>query len=113
MLLCSGKIYYDLLEKRGGEPPPDVALVRMEQLYPFPARAASAALEPLPRRHAELCWVQEEPGNMGAGPFLMARFRDGVFDRFPLQISRGRLGQPGHRLGQRHQPRGAIAALAA
>ena len=68
VLLCSGKIYYDLLagiEKAGRK---DIAIVRLEQLYPLP----DAKLRDLYAKyaHAELCWVQEEPKNMGAYTFL-------------------------------------------
>jgi 2-oxoglutarate dehydrogenase E1 component len=69
LILCSGRIYYDLLEARQAQAAPDVALVRVEQLYPFPR----PELEMLLARYAEvetLCWVQEEPRNMGAWSFV-------------------------------------------
>ncbi|MSR83085.1 MAG: 2-oxoglutarate dehydrogenase E1 component [Candidatus Latescibacteria bacterium] len=71
LILCSGRIYYDLLEARQarGDDGDDVALVRVEQLYPFPR----AELEWVLARYAEvetLCWVQEEPRNMGAWSFV-------------------------------------------
>jgi 2-oxoglutarate decarboxylase len=65
ILLCSGKIYYDLAEHRRAE----VALVRVERLYPLPAPEIAAALAAYPA-DAELDWVQEEPANMGAWPYV-------------------------------------------
>ncbi len=62
--LCSGKIYYDLLEKQQADQRKDVAIVRIEQIYPMP----ETQLEVLMKKYAnaEYCWVQEEPKNMGA-----------------------------------------------
>ncbi|HXP20549.1 MAG TPA: multifunctional oxoglutarate decarboxylase/oxoglutarate dehydrogenase thiamine pyrophosphate-binding subunit/dihydrolipoyllysine-residue succinyltransferase subunit, partial [Streptosporangiaceae bacterium] len=69
VLLCSGKIYYDLAEKRRAQQRADVALIRLERLYPLPTQEIAAALADYP--HAEdLCWVQEEPANMGGWPFI-------------------------------------------
>ncbi|MBP6456956.1 MAG: 2-oxoglutarate dehydrogenase E1 component, partial [Chitinophagaceae bacterium] len=68
VLLCSGKIYFDLLEKQQSENREDVAIVRMEQLYPLPIEQ----LEKLKTKYgmAQWVWVQEEPYNMGAVSFL-------------------------------------------
>ncbi len=65
VVFCSGKVYFDLLEARRAKGSADVALVRIEQLYPFPAAeyAASLAKYPLAR---EIVWCQEEPQNQGA-----------------------------------------------
>ena len=71
VVLCTGKVYYDLLEARRAQGIEDVALVRMEQLYPFPARSLALALAPY--RAAEVVWCQEEPENMGAWTFLDRR----------------------------------------
>jgi 2-oxoglutarate dehydrogenase E1 component len=65
VLLCSGKIYYELVEKR----PEHVALIRLEQLYPFPNALVQDALLRYPLT-AEIFWVQEEPRNMGAWRFV-------------------------------------------
>lgn len=71
VVLCSGKVYYDLEERRDEQGRDDVALVRLEQLYPFPRRAL---LEALARRPgSELVWAQEEPRNMGPWTFVMQR----------------------------------------
>ena len=64
MLVCSGKVYYDLLKKQQEEKREDVAIVRLEQLYPFPKTQFDALRKKYAK--AELIWVQEEPANMGA-----------------------------------------------
>jgi len=64
-ILCSGKIYYDLLDKRDAEERKDLAIVRLEQLYPFPEDALSEVLAQYPSLN-EVTWVQEEPLNQGA-----------------------------------------------
>jgi len=69
MLLCSGKIYYDLAEKRRAGQRDDVAVVRVERLYPLPVPEIAAALATYPDA-SELVWVQEEPVNMGAWPYM-------------------------------------------
>lgn len=74
VVLCSGKIYYDLLAHREQEATNQVALVRVEELYPFPADELRAVLE----RHADATqwiWTQEEPANMGAWQYIEPRLR--------------------------------------
>ena len=68
VVLCSGKVYYDLLEARDTQGRDDVYLLRVEQLYPFPARALIHELGRF--KFAEIVWCQEEPKNMGAWPFM-------------------------------------------
>ncbi len=68
VVLCSGKVYYDLAAYRKEHGITDVALVRVEMLYPFPAEAINQTLERY--GDAELVWVQEEPANMGAWRFM-------------------------------------------
>lgn len=63
VLLCSGKIYYDLLEKQESDNREDIAIVRLEQLYPLPEKELSNVFNLY--KNAEFCWVQEEPKNMG------------------------------------------------
>ncbi|MCT7359884.1 2-oxoglutarate dehydrogenase E1 component [Thalassolituus pacificus] len=65
VLLCSGKVYYDLLERRRAEEINDVAIVRIEQLYPFPAKQLAKVLSKYSNVE-EVIWTQEEPMNMGA-----------------------------------------------
>ncbi|WP_224996780.1 2-oxoglutarate dehydrogenase E1 component [Cesiribacter sp. SM1] len=70
VLLCTGKIYYDLLERQEEEKRTDVAIIRVEQLYPFPEKAIEAELASN-YPNAEVYWVQEEPANMGAWNFIL------------------------------------------
>ena len=68
VVMCSGKVYYDLYEEREARGVDDVYLLRVEQLYPFPAKAM---LDELSRfKEAEMVWCQEEPKNMGAWTFI-------------------------------------------
>lgn len=75
VLLCSGKIYYDLLDKRTKEGrDKDVAIVRLEQIFPLPVDQ----LEALKKKYAkatEIFWVQEENSNMGAWPYILRKMR--------------------------------------
>ncbi|SHF75121.1 2-oxoglutarate dehydrogenase E1 component [Jatrophihabitans endophyticus] len=68
VLLCAGKIYYDLVAEREKSGRDDVAIVRVEQLYPLPAAEIRAQLATY--RDAEVVWVQEEPANQGGWPFM-------------------------------------------
>ena len=83
VLLCSGKIYYELAKEREELGRHDVAIVRIEQLYPLPLEPLQAALAPY-RDGTPVFWVQEEPENMGAWRFLLARFGGELFDRLPF-----------------------------
>lgn len=76
VLLCSGKIYYDLVHERNHGDHQDVALVRIEQLYPFPDKSLSQLLKNYPK--AEIVWIQEEPENMGAWYYLFRFFRNKI-----------------------------------
>jgi 2-oxoglutarate dehydrogenase E1 component len=68
VVMCSGKVYYDLLEERDARGIDDVYLLRFEQFYPFPAISAVKELERFPQ--AEMIWCQEEPKNQGAWTFM-------------------------------------------
>ena len=72
VLLCSGKIYYDLAAARQEKGVNNIAIIRLEQLYPFPARDLSGFLAKY-RDTAEVMWVQEEPRNMGPWRFIRER----------------------------------------
>jgi len=74
VLFCTGKIYYELLEKQQADKRTDVALVRIEQLYPTPVKEMEA-LKAKYSAAKEFIWVQEEPENMGAWPYLCRKFR--------------------------------------
>jgi len=71
VVLCTGKVYYDLLAERRDKGVSDVAIVRVEQLYPFPVRNLARVLAPY--KNAEVVWCQEEPENNGAWSFLDRR----------------------------------------
>ncbi|WXA88271.1 2-oxoglutarate dehydrogenase E1 component [Pendulispora rubella] len=84
VLLCTGKVYYDLVKTRRDLKRDDVAIVRLEQLYPLNV-TLKEALAPYPDG-TPLVWVQEEPRNMGAWYFLNARLREFITDRLPLSL---------------------------
>lgn len=65
VVLCSGRVYYDLLQKRRDDAQKDVVLIRIEQLYPFPEAQLKAALTPY-KHVKDIVWCQEEPQNQGA-----------------------------------------------
>ena len=68
VVICSGKVYYDLLAARNEAGADDVYLLRLEQFYPFPAQSLTKELERF--RHAEIVWCQEEPKNQGGWSFV-------------------------------------------
>ena len=68
VVMCSGKVYYDLLEERDARGIDDIYLLRFEQFYPFPAQSAVKELERF--KQAEMVWCQEEPKNQGAWTFI-------------------------------------------
>ncbi|MEP3674318.1 2-oxoglutarate dehydrogenase E1 component [Sulfitobacter sp.] len=68
VVMCSGKVYYDLLEERDARGINDVYILRFEQFYPFPAQSAVKELERF--KDAEMVWCQEEPKNQGAWSFI-------------------------------------------
>jgi 2-oxoglutarate dehydrogenase E1 component len=74
VLLCSGKIYYDLLDRQQKEKRSDVAIVRLEQIYPMPYDQLNAIRDKYVNA-TEWIWVQEEPRNMGAWPYLVRKLR--------------------------------------
>ncbi|MCB0700052.1 MAG: 2-oxoglutarate dehydrogenase E1 component [Chitinophagales bacterium] len=80
VLLCSGKVYFDLHEKRENEKRSDLAIVRLEQLYPLPHKQLNELKKKY--KNAEWAWVQEEPRNMGAGGYLFMTNEDFTFDTF-------------------------------
>ncbi|MGQ0665286.1 MAG: 2-oxoglutarate dehydrogenase E1 component [Pseudomonadota bacterium] len=105
VVLCAGKVYYDLLEEREKRGLADVALLRVEQLYPFPKRTAEK--EFLRYRNAEIVWCQEEPKNMGAWTFVAHRIEDGlagidVAAKRPRYVGRPEAASPATGLYRRH-----------
>ncbi len=121
VLLCSGKIYYELLEEREKLERTDVAIVRVEQFYPLHDDTVAAALEPYPAETPVL-WVQEEPLNMGAWPYLRMRYCTRLAGKWPLHgVTRAESASPAtgsaasHQIEQRmiiDQAFGALADLA-
>jgi 2-oxoglutarate dehydrogenase E1 component len=75
VILCTGKVYYDLFEEREKRANTRVQILRLEQLYPFPGLALAEELTRFP--NAEVIWCQEEPKNQGAWTFV-APFIEGV-----------------------------------
>lgn len=89
VLLCTGKIYFELLEKQLKDNRTDVAIIRVEQLHPFPANQVTAELEKYPK--AKVYWVQEEPENMGYWTFIIREFG---WKHFEGLISRKKSASP-------------------
>jgi 2-oxoglutarate dehydrogenase E1 component len=83
ILLCSGKIYYELRQQRETLQRQDVAIVRLEQLYPLNEPLLQSALAPY-AAGTPVWWVQEDPENMGAWRFLRSRFGDALFGHYPF-----------------------------
>ncbi|HLE01467.1 MAG TPA: 2-oxoglutarate dehydrogenase E1 component [Bdellovibrionota bacterium] len=78
VLLCSGKVYYDLLIEREAGSRTDLGITRIEQLYPWPEGKLAEVLARYPK--ARIVWVQEEPRNMGAWPYVFALWSGGSDD---------------------------------
>lgn len=72
LVMCSGKVYYDILEKRREKELRHVAIARVEQLYPFPKEEIVALLKRYPKAN-EVCWAQEEPRNQGMWFHMLSR----------------------------------------
>ena len=83
ILLCSGKIYYELLEQREKLDRQEIPIVRLEQLYPFPVRELAEVLEPY-GDDLPVVWVQEEPRNMGAWQFLKGGYGYRLLGRWDM-----------------------------
>ncbi|MCG6896557.1 MAG: 2-oxoglutarate dehydrogenase E1 component [Thiocapsa sp.] len=99
VIFCCGKVYYDLLEARRTRGLTNVALIRVEQLYPFPKDQFAAALEPYGATE-EIIWCQEEPQNQGAWDQIKHRFHELIQDgKRPLYVGRPASAAPavGHR----------------
>jgi 2-oxoglutarate dehydrogenase E1 component len=103
LLLCSGKIYYDLIGSEHMADAADVAVVRVERLYPFPTDELQEVLDRYPKI-ASFAWVQEEPRNMGARKFVLPRIRHLVPYKIPLgDISRPERSRPAEGYPAAHQ----------
>jgi 2-oxoglutarate dehydrogenase E1 component len=94
VILCSGKVYYDLLATRSNSKRDDVALIRVEQLYPLQAQHVLEVLKPY-KNGTDLVWVQEEPSNSGAWYYINARVPPMLNGRFSLRcVSRVESASP-------------------
>ena len=89
ILLCSGKLYYDLVGSEHFKRARDIAIIRVERLYPFPDEELQAVLDRYPKIDS-FAWVQEEPRNMGARKFVLPKIRHLV----PYQIPLGDISRP-------------------
>ncbi len=97
VVICSGKVYYDLWQERQDKGVDDVALVRLEQIYPFPINHLKAAIEPF--KQAEVVWCQEEPMNNGAWTFVDRRIEAtlgciGGAAKRPIYVGRDEAASP-------------------
>jgi 2-oxoglutarate dehydrogenase E1 component len=88
VVLCTGKMYYEMCEEREARKVKDMAFVRLEQLYPFPQKALDKVLKGY-GKNVELMWAQEEPENMGAWSYIMRMMRKSNIDvvAYPAQAS--------------------------
>ncbi|MDW3225106.1 MAG: 2-oxoglutarate dehydrogenase E1 component [Paracoccaceae bacterium] len=106
VVMCSGKVYYDLLEERDARGIDDVYLLRVEQFYPFPAQSAVKELERF--KQAEVVWCQEEPKNQGAWTFIEPNI-EWVLGRIsakhprPLYVGRPTSASPATGLASQHK----------
>ena len=104
--MCSGKVYYDLLEERDARGIDDIYLLRFEQFYPFPAQSAVKELERF--KNAEMVWCQEEPKNQGAWTFIEPNI-EWVLGRIkatytrPVYAGRATSASPATGLGSQHK----------
>ncbi len=116
IVFCSGKVYYDLVEFRRSEELNQVAIIRLEELYPFPVEDYAEAVATYPKA-TEIVWCQEEPQNQGAWYQIRHRLSEPLTDRHQLFYA----GRPGaaapasgiHALHVRQQEALVAAALAA
>jgi 2-oxoglutarate dehydrogenase E1 component len=106
VVLCSGKVYYDLLAERAQRKVKDVFFLRLEQLYPFPAKALTTELSRFPK--ASVVWCQEEPKNMGPWTFVAPRIEEvmgnmGMKQDRLIYVGRREAASPATGLMSRHK----------
>jgi 2-oxoglutarate dehydrogenase E1 component len=106
VVLCSGKVYYDLLQERRDKGVQDVAIIRLEQLHPFPQQSLGQALAPY--RNADVVWCQEEPENMGGWTFVDRRIERAlkgldIKAKRPEYVGREEAASPATGLAKVHQ----------
>ncbi len=106
VVICTGKVYYDLLQQRRDSKVRDVAILRLEQMYPFPKQSLGRALAPY--RNADVVWCQEEPENMGAWTFMDRRIEVVLREikhkaQRPIYVGRQEAASPATGLAKVHQ----------
>jgi 2-oxoglutarate dehydrogenase E1 component len=100
-VFCSGKVYYDLLEQRRAGGHTSVALVRLEQIYPFPIQEYQATLAGYPNAKA-VVWCQEEPQNQGAWYQIRHRLQESLDGRSLLYAGRAGAAAPATGIHELH-----------
>jgi 2-oxoglutarate dehydrogenase E1 component len=100
VIVCSGKVYYDLIKKREEKGSADVAILRVEQLYPFPHKVFAAELKKYPNA-TEVVWCQDEPQNQGAWFFVQHYIHENMLDGQKLGYS-GRAASASPAVGYAH-----------
>jgi 2-oxoglutarate dehydrogenase E1 component len=106
VVLCSGKVAYDLIEKRDAEGIDDITIIRIEQLYPFPGDPLGLRLSRM-KNLKEVIWCQEEPKNNGAWFFVESQIEKslelgGHFGMRPFYVGRDASASPATGLAKRH-----------
>ena len=119
VILCSGKVYYDLIDRRKELGANNVAIIRIEQFYPLSTAELMRALNSY-AADTEVIWLQEEPANMGAWQFMKVHFSDAISQKFRLRpLSRVESASPStgssssHKLEQDDLLQAAFADLPA
>ncbi len=100
LVACSGKVYYDLVKKREEKGIEDVAIIRVEQLYPFPHKAFATELKKYPNA-TDIVWCQDEPQNQGAWFFIQHNIHENMADGQRLGYS-GRAASASPAVGYSH-----------
>jgi 2-oxoglutarate dehydrogenase E1 component len=100
VVLCSGKVYYDLAKKRDEKGHDDVAILRVEQLYPFPHKAFANEIKKYPNA-SEIVWTQDEPQNQGAWFFVQHYIHENMLEGQKLGYS-GRAASASPAVGYSH-----------
>jgi 2-oxoglutarate dehydrogenase E1 component len=106
VVMCSGKVYFDLLEERDARGIDDIYLMRVEQFYPFPALSLVKELERF--KNADMVWCQEEPKNQGAWTFIEPNLewvlsRIGATVKRPTYVGRAASASPATGMAKQHK----------
>jgi len=116
-LLCTGKVYYDLMEMRAERKIDSVRIVRVEQLYPLTPEELLAGFDDAPTG-SEIMWIQEEPLNMGGWSYMKLKFGDAISERYVLKkATRAESASPStgsmatHKFEQRELMEAAFAGI--